>query len=288
MQSNNILQAIRDKRLILALYERVQYFKIEIKKEYKEYLRKKSVRELITLVTLFLVFFCGLFSVYIQSLSNILMIVFSVLMLIGSFLAAIIANVGLSKIITFLYNQKIISQYNVKFNSVNQDRLGINLIRNPLFYAKLNKLERELESEELYYINNFNFFSNKRTKEGLLLNIYLKAIQKSNFEILEENFDYISNEIKQTFKPEDQKILIGTIQNIISTNKKLILNKQKEESVEDENIEKEELNNIVESNTIVEDENILKEKNKEEIEEEEKIKFLKSLDIDDLIPQQKF
>lgn len=288
MQSNNILQAIRDKRLILALYERVQYFKIEIKKEYKEYLRKKSVRELITLVTLFLVFFCGLFSVYIQNLSNILMIVFSVLMLIGSFLAAIIANVGLSKIITFLYNQKIISQYNVKFNSVNQDRLGINLIRNPLFYAKLNKLERELESEELYYINNFNFFSNKRTKEGLLLNIYLKAIQKSNFEILEENFDYISNEIKQTFKPEDQKILIGTIQNIISTNKKLILNKQKEESVEDENIEKEELNNIVESNTIVEDENILKEKNKEEIEEEEKIKFLKSLDIDDLIPQQKF
>ena len=173
----------------------------------------------------------------------------------------------------------------MKFDSVNQDRLGINLVRNPLFYAKLNKLEKELAEEELYYVNNFNFFSNKRTKEGLLLNIYLRAIKTSNLETLEDNFDYISNEIKQTFKEEDQKILIGVIKNVISANKALIVNKKSKENEENEEASKveEKESEIIEE--VIEDD---REKTEEELKKEEERKFLESLDIDDLIPQQKF
>ena len=164
MQSNNILQAIRDKRLILALYERIQNFQIEMRRDYKEYLKKQGIRDVIGLISLFLIFFCSLVAFYIKDYTSILSIVFAILILVGSFLSAIVANMGLSRIITYIYNQQVINQYNVKFDSVNQDRLGINLVRNPLFYAKLNKLEKELAEEELYYVNNFNFFSNKRTK----------------------------------------------------------------------------------------------------------------------------
>lgn len=288
MQSNNILQAIRDKRLILALYERIQNFQIEMRRDYKEYLKKQGIRDVIGLISLFLIFFGSLVAFYIKDYTSILSIIFAILILVGSFLAAIVANMGLSKIITYIYNQQVISQYNVKFDSVNQDRLGINLIRNPLFYAKLNKLEKELVDEELYYINNFNFFSNKRTKEGLLLNIYLKAIKRSNLETLEDNFDYISNEIKQTFKPEDQKILIGVIKNVISANKALIVNKKSKEN--EENEENEEASKVEEKESeiieeVIEDD---REKTEEELKKEEERKFLESLDIDDLIPQQKF
>lgn len=285
MQSNNILQAIRDKRLILALYERIQNFQIEMRRDYKEYLKKQGIRDVIGLISLFLIFFCSLVAFYIKDYTSILSIVFAILILVGSFLSAIVANMGLSRIITYIYNQQVINQYNVKFDSVNQDRLGINLVRNPLFYAKLNKLEKELAEEELYYVNNFNFFSNKRTKEGLLLNIYLRAIKTSNLETLEDNFDYISNEIKQTFKEEDQKILIGVIKNVISANKALIVNKKSKEDEENEEASKVEEKEYEIIEEVIEDD---RKKTEEELKKEEERKFLESLDIDDLIPQQKF
>ena len=46
-------------------------------------------------------------------------------------------------------NKKIINKYNIKFNSLNKDRLGIDLVKNPLFYSKLDKMEKQLEKEEI-------------------------------------------------------------------------------------------------------------------------------------------
>tara|TARA_B100000073_G_C23707639_1_gene562933 strand:+ start:434 stop:1288 length:855 start_codon:yes stop_codon:yes gene_type:complete len=284
MHSNNILEAIRDKRLILTLYDRIQSFQVNIKKEYKDYLKRKNIRELLTLSLLFVLFFCSFFAFSIKDFSTSLIIIYCTIILIFSFFAAFFFNIGLSKLITFIYNKKIINEYNIKFNSLNKDRLGIDLVKNPLFYSKLDKMEKQLEKEEQYYINNFNFFSNKRTEEGLLLNIYLKAIRASNFELLEDNFEYISSEIKQTFRKEEEEILIGIIKNIISENKKTISNKELSEEVE-ENIE---VDNMEEINKEQEDLKEDKEKTEEEIREEEERKFLESLDIDDLIPQQKF
>ena len=104
MQSNNILQAIRDKRLILALYERIQNFQIEMRRDYKEYLKKQGIRDVIGLISLFLIFFCSLVAFYIKDYTSILSIVFAILILVGSFLSAIVANMGLSRIITYIYN----------------------------------------------------------------------------------------------------------------------------------------------------------------------------------------
>lgn len=273
MESNNILQAIRDKKLILALYGRIQNFKNKMKVDYRKHLRKKNIREVATLICIFLIFFGGFVSFYIKDYTSILTIIFSILILFGSFIISIILNIGLSKMITSIYNKKIISKHNVKFTSVNKNRLGIDLTQNPLFYVKLNKLEEELVDEESYYINNFNFFSSKRTKEGLLLNIYLKAIKRSSLETLEENFDYISNEFNRTFKKEDYEILLNVLKNVISANKAL---KAKEESLKNENLKDSE------------EPKDSKEKTKEELIEEEHLEFLKSLDLEDLIPQQKF
>lgn len=271
MESNNILKAIRDEKIILALYKKIQNFKNKMKTNYKENLRKKNIREIVTLVCLFSILFGSFFSFYIKDYTSVLSIIFTTLILFGSFIITVILNIGLSKMITSIYNKQIINKYNIKFNSINENRLGIDLIKNPLFYVKLNKLEKELRDEELYYINNFNFFNSKRTKEGLLLNIYLKAIEESNLKILEENFDYISSEFNKTFKKEDKEILLNIIKNIILENKNI---KEKEEDLKNENLE----DNKETKDT----------KEKEGLRKQEQLNISESLDIDDLIPQQKF